>query len=372
MQINYTEKKIALIAFVIFIISLIPLLYMARYLHPSTDDYVFAADTYHTWTETHSVLQTLQTAADVTSQIYHDWQGTYTGCFLMALQPGIFDAYWVTPFIIIGIFIFANFWLMHVIFRQYLKSSYWQYLLISTTVTMLSMQFVKSPFDAFYWYNGAMFYTTYYSLALLLATTIIKSILVKNKAMKVAFGVASLLLCIFIAGGNYMIGLFTPTAMATAIILRLCLKKKVPVILYASFAVFCISFFFSITAPGNAIRESYITTKTSPIWSSLTYGCSMLVKHTNLTALALFIFISPILSKLARDSKFSFRKPWLCVAITYGVYCSLFTPHILRIGNCRLRPQLEHLPIFLLLVRADKPVLYLWGNLERIPNSQRT
>lgn len=330
-----SEKMIAGSIFSIFIISLIPLFYLSQYIHPTTDDYVFGANPYHVWMQTHSFLQTIQAAIEVSSRIYTDWQGTYSACFLMALQPGIFDAYWITPFILIPSFIFGTYWLSYLLLCQFLNANRWQYLIISTTLILMCMQSIPSPFDAFYWYNGGLYYTFYYAMCLILAGSLIKCCTAQKTITKVSWGTLSLLLCLFIAGGNYVTGLFVPVLLAFSILLFLIKKKKVPSILYASLCIFIIAFLFSMLAPGNDIRAAHEKEGVSAleaIWLSFTYGCNYIAKFTNPTLSALFIFLSPILYRLAKQTKLKFSRPWLFALITYALYCVLFTPTCYAFG----------------------------------------
>ena len=57
--IGLDTKKLSWIFLVVFIVGLIPLLYLSGYVHASGDDYGYGAGTHAIWLETHSVFQTL-------------------------------------------------------------------------------------------------------------------------------------------------------------------------------------------------------------------------------------------------------------------------------------------------------------------------
>ena len=52
---NKKQLKIVTgVAIAVLIISIIPMLWISQYLHPIADDYVFGAEVYKIWNETHS------------------------------------------------------------------------------------------------------------------------------------------------------------------------------------------------------------------------------------------------------------------------------------------------------------------------------
>lgn len=82
-------KSHTILAICILILSIIPVVAIGPYLHQFADDYVFGAPVYKAWTATHSFGACIQAAWAESMHIYQTWQGTYSACFLMALQPGI-------------------------------------------------------------------------------------------------------------------------------------------------------------------------------------------------------------------------------------------------------------------------------------------
>lgn len=331
---NRAEKAHAYIIVTFFVLSLIPLLYIARYLHPTTDDYVYGAEAYHVWNATHSLWQTVQAALQVTSRIYHDWQGTYSACFLMAMQPDAFGLYWITPFVMILPFVAVNYWLAYLLLCKYLHADKWQYLIVSTTLITMSMQCMPSPVDAYYWYNGAIYYTFYYALCLLLLCMVIGYTRVSSKLKRTLYGIGACLLCVFIAGGNYVTGLFVPVVLCAAIFLFRLNGRRVPFLLYPALILFLAAFTFSIIAPGNAVRagHEHSISALHAIGISFTNGCHYIARFTTPTTAALFAFLLPILYRLAGKSRFSFSHPLWVVLGSYCIYCTLFTPTCYALG----------------------------------------
>lgn len=165
------------------------------------------APVYKAWTATHSFGACIQAAWAESMHIYQTWQGTYSACFLMALQPGIFGKYWLVPIILLGSLILSTYTLGYTILRRLLHISKLEYTFISTLFVLMTVQFVWSFYDAFCWYNGAMYYTLYYSISLFLASLLIEFHLTKSIIAKIIITLVSAALAIFIAGGNFVTGL---------------------------------------------------------------------------------------------------------------------------------------------------------------------
>lgn len=330
-----SEKLIACIIITIFLISLVPLFYIAPYIHPGIDDYVYGAEAYHIWNNSHSLSETLQTAIQVSARMYNTWQGSYSACFLMALQPDVFGCYQITPFIMIIPFIFTNYWLTYLLIYKYLKANKWQYLIITTTIVLMGMQYLPSLADAFYWYNGAIYYTFYYTAFLLLACLIIQSIYSQSKFQRILYNILACVTCIFVAGGNYVTGLVIPVLLLSVILTFTISKRKIPVILYLAFAIFMAAFFINIIAPGNAERAKYVDSipALEAIAISFTNGCHYIAQFTTPTTTALFIFILPILYRLTKKIKFKYPHPILVALGSYCIYCTLFTPTCYALGS---------------------------------------
>lgn len=79
-----------MIALIALICVLVPMLLAARYNFPSADDFANSAETHFFYASTHSLSKVFAAAIEFTADTYMTWQGSFTGIFLMALQPAIF------------------------------------------------------------------------------------------------------------------------------------------------------------------------------------------------------------------------------------------------------------------------------------------
>ncbi len=81
-------RNVSIAAIVILAISVVPMLWIGRYLHPFADDYVFGAKVYNVWNETHSFLACIQSAWSVAMNMYHHGRAPIQHVFLWLSSLG--------------------------------------------------------------------------------------------------------------------------------------------------------------------------------------------------------------------------------------------------------------------------------------------
>lgn len=308
-------------AIVVLFLSIIPMLWIGQYLHPFADDYVFGAEVYKIWSETHSFTACIQGAWDVATTMYHTWQGTYSACFLMALQPGVFGQYWLGPFILLFGLMGSTYLLLYVILRKLLHATKVECLFVSTLFTLMTVQFTWSYYDAFYWYNGAMYYTLFYSMSLILASLMIGYQVTNSRAKKIAIACFSIVLAIIIAGGNFVSGLGMAAILFTTIILMRVEQKRFSRFFISILLVYGIAFSFSVLAPGNAFRQITVTNQPNIMEAFLmTFGKSLefLSDSFNIVEFLLLLVLAPPSYPISQQ-------------VTFQV----FTPVVVHLDNFR-------------------------------------
>lgn len=364
-------KGITIISTAILVVSILPILWIGQYLHPFGDDYVFGAKAYQVWTETHSFLPCIKAAWEVSMTMYHTWQGTYSACFLMALQPGIFGQYWLGPIILLFCLIGATYTLLYMVMRKILNIPPTEFLCISTLFVLLTIQFTSSYYDAFFWYNGAMYYTLFYSLSLWLASLLIGYRLTKSKFKKAIICVFSIILTLFIAGGNFVSGLGMGAILFTTIILIRCEQKKCPLFYLLILFIYTIAFSFSVLAPGNAFRQVTVENKPNVIFAAfMAMGKSIefLIYSNNIIEIFVLALLSPIIFKLASKAQLRFSHPWLCLLITFILYSSFFFAHCYAMGTRgpgRVQNIYSYIHLWLIVIN----MYYLSGALIKKANA---
>ncbi len=331
---NKLTRRMAMYAVAALILSLIPILAVSGYLHPMADDYVFAAPVHHAWLQTHSPAAVLRAALDVAVTMYHKWQGTYTACFIMSLQPGAFGHYWLTPFLLIGSYIAASYTFGMAVMRRMLGARTSEAVLVTTVVTMASIQFVASVYDAYYWFNGAVYYTFYYSVLLVLAAVLVIHANGQGLPRRVA-AVVALPLTVFLAGGNFSTGLAAPALMVFAVAVMRLRGKRVPRLFFVVFAVYCLAFLLSVAAPGNEYRRIAEPHSVNPLMAaclSIGKGVEFIARNLNPILLLLFVAIAPTIARIARRSRYTFEHPWLVLAASLCLYFVFLFPVCYALG----------------------------------------
>ncbi|MDE5892170.1 MAG: hypothetical protein K2H45_04505 [Acetatifactor sp.] len=321
-----TKKNLALLCLMVLLLSLIPLLYVGRYDHPTGDDIYYGLDAHMVWETTHSLPQTIISACRGVAREYHTWQGTYSAMLLMHLQPTVFSErfYFLTPFLIVGFMLWGSWYLLRQVSRYMIPFDSYDQLGIWSVLMFLSLQWVFSPGEAFYWYNGGMYYTGFYGLTLLMFGLLCKYANMGKKGTLILL----LFMELLIGGSNYLTLLWSMLVLVLAAALQWLRRRpgRIGLTCAALFQIVC--FVVSATAPGNALREATATQSSAfeAIRLSLRQGIVYLSIWLNgwwvLGAMVLLLFMLPAIRKMS----FSFPCPFLAVIFLYGMFCTLSCP----------------------------------------------
>ncbi|SDO02897.1 DUF6056 family protein [Acetanaerobacterium elongatum] len=331
------RKIICWIVLVIFLISLIPMLVISLYNHPCADDYAFGSTPHKIWEETGSIVQTTSAAFNVVRETYQNWQGSFFAVFLMSLQPAIFNQsyYSITAIILITLFVLSYLLLFKVVLIDFFKTDWVNCILIFTVVTFLSIQFIYSPVQAFYWYNGAMYYTGFHSLSILLISLLLLSGKPQSSFFKSLIAVLSVLLSFMIGGGNFVTALTTSVIVFCFVIYRIFFQKAKWLIPVLSLISISSGLLISILAPGNAIRQQYFHQMQAipAILMSFVYAFLFMFNFIKFPVYIGLACVVPLIYQIAKSCNFSFRLPGLVSIVLYGVYASSFTPNLYSMSS---------------------------------------
>lgn len=314
-----------------FIISLIPLIVISFYNYPAADDFSYGRLPAHAWEQSHSLIQTLNSSLIKTGQSYENWQGTFSAIFLMALQPAIWGEgyYWLATIILLGALILSSMLFFYTVLRKWLKLDKHLYLIIGLILTAACIQFVPSPAQAFYWYNGSIYYTFFYSLSLTAVSLLFIGEWSTKKSVRIACWIFAGLLFFIIGSGNYVTSLIT--IIIAFLITAYAFWKKRHMRWTATIClILCITAFaVSALAPGNAVRQEALGATMSPInaiLQSFKHAFTNFGAWTTAPILLLFLFIAPFLYIAASKAKCSFRLPLLWIGLAFCILAAHFTP----------------------------------------------
>lgn len=255
------RKKIAFIVTVLFLICMIPLIYLGKYDYSSADDYYFGLQSHLVWANSHSLLKTIWQGMVEVKKIYTSWQGTYSAMLFMVLQPGIFGetAYHFGPMIVLGILIFATFYFIYIILHYYANADKYDIIIISIAVLLIQIEIMPNAIQGIYWWNSAFYYTGGYAMMVITFALVIKLI---SAEMSLIRRIVNIILCsifcLLIGGNNYIVVLLTVEFYALLLLINIFIKNGKVKNIIVPFGVLIIGFGISALAPGNQVRSAQL------------------------------------------------------------------------------------------------------------------
>lgn len=337
-----SEKSTFIILLTGVVVLLVPMLAIARYNVPCADDYSFGWQPHLAWEESHSLLEVLDKGVQKVKSYYYGWQGTYSAVFAFALQPAIFGEEWysLTTYIMLISLCGGIAYLCDVVFRRTLNAAWYQTGIVTVMALAICTQFLPSPVQAFYWYNGSVYYTFFFGVSLVLYAKILTYIRLSEAGLSPAKRILRLLslslLSAVIAGTNYVTALTTAIVYTCVLLLMLVRKKYGCLSLAVPFCVFIAGFAVSVTAPGNGVRQAAFQNHPSaPASIVLSFGAA--VKHIYLwltpALIFLAIFLAPLLFRIAVGTGYSYAHPLLVLSGSFCLFAAMFCPTIYAMGN---------------------------------------
>lgn len=377
------EKKLGWIVLLVMLVALVPLYIIADYAHPSVDDYSYGKLTAEAWEQTGSLGSVLATAWERTAYTYETHQGTFVSVFLMRLQPGIFgeDYYFLTTVFLLSTFLICSILFYYAFFNRIFQAGRIKSWMIAGILSLGAMEFTHVVSDSFYWYNGGVTYTFFYSMEVLLIAMLIYMYTTKKKIVKCLLGFGCMLLAVIACAGNYVTSLVTLELLVCICVVtafveykkiqqkkqkkeqntetflrkngiiekqKIWIKKQTDALIGETEnrnsrwnLIFClcillvaaVTFLIVVVAPGNAVRQEKTGEANNPVIAillSFVYGAYSLGNCMDLPALLLIFFCTPLFVVIARavckEGNFAFPYPALVTFFSFCLYSSQVTP----------------------------------------------
>jgi len=356
-------KKVKIVATALFILSMIPLVWIGMYARPSMDDYSFTASSsfYHhmQWWDTErdeinyfersvryarlngNIIDVTRNVFRTVADNYREWQGTFSAIALFSLQPAVLFGHGAYPLVMLVTLlplILASVYLMYSLFNK-------EWLLPSLIILTACIQFMPHVGQGLFWYNGAIFYTFFFSLMLI---SIGLKVHLRNNSKKWHIVIIALL-DFFITGGNLVTALLL---VEINILFAIGTRKKVSFIYLFSSAL---GLFLNVIAPGNVIRSggfggfSYVI---STIIQSLITAVTDIIQWTTIPVMLLLFLSIPLMCRIIiekdkqykkanklmwkiiiekdekkeKENNFRFQYPLLVIVITFLLFASQNAP----------------------------------------------
>lgn len=329
---NINGKKLCLVLTFIFIISLVPIFIMSFFTVPQNDDFYYGIKTYHAFKESSDFFSVIRAAYEQVIKTYGDWQGTWSAVFIFALHPGVWGEkyYFITTFVLVFTLIGSTFLFTETVLGRILKMPKYRRIIFTLILLFAQIQLVPTPVQAFYWWNGSMYYTFFYSLALILFSLITLYMTSGSKIAKIFSFVGACLTAAIISGGNYVTALVTILLLGMILVQRIYKKDKRFISILVIIAIFSVGFIISATAPGNDVRggagyES-IKNAVNAILLSFVYSFHRIYMSTSISFIAVLLLLSPIIIDCAEKSNFEFKHPIIFALVTFLLFTCQFTP----------------------------------------------
>ena len=368
-----TKKNIFYIILICFILSVIPLYVIGMYAHPSVDDYYYGTETVQVWNETHSFASVVKCSFDEMINTYNIWQGNFSAIFLMRLQPGIFGEqyYFIAPLILLSAYMGFSIFFFYTALKKIFKADSYLAATVGICLTFVSMQLCATPSDSFYWFNGAIYYTFFYSLMLFLFELLIRMRTAKAAGTIILTAISSVS-AFLIGGSNYAAALFMCIILALsagAAVYFVILRKNKVIRPYHMAAYIIVAaaamagLFISMAAPGNALRQQSVGGSTGIVRTfvyTFAFGGYSIAKVLNAPCLIFFICMIPVFYRIARRSGFTYRYPLLVAVFTFGLYCSMGTP-VFYAQGLRMPYRMMNIIFFAAYVLITFNLIYFLG-----------
>lgn len=339
----------AIVLAVITIALLVPFIYVSKYAYPWADDFSYGTDTRMVYLSSHSVIRTIGAALKSSAAVYKEWQGTYTSCFLMALQPAVWNIrlYHLTGMIMTLSMLGAYIALGLVVFKRLWKMSFPGAVSIALLAYLISAERVIGIAEAFTWFNGAVHYTYMNSLMVFFVSVVALYVFGKSgdERKPVAKIVLTALLCllgVIAAGSNNVTAL---TGMLVMLVLGVAImvlgEKGHKVDRFLTFLpmliAYAVGFMVNMLSPGNRARGGTMGADIGhlnavDIVAEAFKVCAMdIADKFSLELLAVLVGVGVIawreFHRLGdKELRFSFGMPALVVFASYCLASAMYCP----------------------------------------------
>ena len=383
------EEKMGVIVIILFLLSLLPVIYVGLFNYASGDDYWYGVNTYRGWIET-GIIGALKGSFITVKEFYESWQGTWFTMFLFTLSPNHFweGGYVITVFLSLGLLIFSFFYLGYFYLVKILEFRKSTFCIILCSVSYLAIQYIPRTTSGIYWFNGIMHYTVPFFLGALAIVHSHKYLLEKKKR-----DYAILFLCFtLLGGGSYLVPVSATIIIFVLLILPVELgwlkeEKKKIIIKYDKKNLWILlailsemtGLLISFLAPGNQVRggEEFgfsIKWALECVYYAIDRGIYLGVDYFEknmVNTFVYFILILVIWLEMWQKEylRKSFRYPIVFVLLMNGVYWASYTPEIYSRSDVSGGVTNTYYHIFLLITLAN--IIYVHGWIINFIKSKR-
>lgn len=370
-----TYKKIAVCMVVLFLVSLLPIIYCSFFNYATGDDLWEGA-------VAHRVLVNQGTIGEFFREIYEwakidylSWEGNWSSIILWCLEPSIWGekVYCITPFIALISICGGSAYFLFYYLKKYLGVNKYFCIMVSTIICFFSVQYMPYVKSGIFWYTGMINYVFPYGLCLA-AFVWMDKFIEKGKKRYLVF---TSIFFAYLGGAGYIPIVFA-FEITFFIMMVYFLKNKSGqreriFWLLIPFLLLVIGFVFSAVSPGNAARggESY-RFEVVRIFTTI-FEC---IKQGFLTGIKTFISVRPLFLVIpllviavweqldVEKSKLKFNHPVFVIAFLFLVSCSVYAPGIY--AQSEVSGGVPDTIYFIFLLCCVFSIIYLTGYLKSL------
>ena len=348
---RHTSVAVGAMGAAVLVAVLVPLLLISAYNHSYADDWHYGVWAHLALQQTGNVGVAIVTALQQVGKAWFDWQGTYSAIFLMAIEPSVFgeQCYVIAAPLVMASLVAGTLFFSHVVLVELMGADRGSWIGLSCLVVAVQLLLQPSPVEGIFWFNSAVYYTTYHAAALVLVGCVLRVCDPRRTSRPVGAMVASCVLAAFVAGGNFVTALVTAEVMVVVLAVLIYQGRRCATDVLPAFALMVLGLALSLAAPGNEVRQQ-------TQFPDDGLGVAQTVLQSSVAAFQyLQQWSSGLVVILAAAARgWTFRWPALVVAASIALFATSFTPTFWaqgsvgpgRVQNCRF-------DLFVVLVVVD-------------------
>ena len=354
------------------ITMLIPLYRLCAYTIPYCDDYDAFLYPKEALKTLPGLFGLIKGSADYSHVEYGSFQGTFTSCFMMAFNFFVFNPmlYGLGPVMLITIMAVSVFLFIYTLFKTVFGSNRLRAASLSLIAVLMTMLFIYTAQQGFYWYDGGVHYIFMHSVLLLGLASMIRTQYSTKKAPRIVFCILSSLCLFIVSGGNYSTLTQAMVVIPFVLVVFWISKKRFPLIHVPAILVFAIGTMINITAPGNAHRQVFFDspygTPFKAILQSFVQGIKFLPDFLDWRTLLVLMIMLPVAHRIIKETvyRFSLIKFVIFALFSICLYASGNTAMLYSTGKVDLSRVINVIKMtFHILLILN--VFYFMGLLEQ-------
>lgn len=253
----WASRVVGAIGVLALVATLVPLLLISNYNHSYADDWHYGVWTHLALQETGNVFAALVTALEQVGKAWFDWQGSYSAIFLMAIEPSVFGekCYVIAAPLVLASLIAGTLFFTHVLMVELLGCKRGHWLGLSCLMVAVQLLLQPSPVEGIFWYNSAVYYTTYHAAALAMFGCVARIADPARVRRPRGAIIAASLLAAFVAGGNFVTALVAAEVMFVVMAVLIVRARRCSADVLWPFGLLVVGLAVSLAAPGNSVRQ---------------------------------------------------------------------------------------------------------------------